>query len=486
MHSPITRIFTGVSLLALAACSPSNNPPVDASSDTGSVLDTGVATDGAPTDTGVATDASGDGGAMPFIPATPQNLNLSMMGHDRLFGVTFAPSGHFFAVGTIADTTEATADHRTLLVKFLPTGQIDTSFGTNGRATHNITVGTNGEVARGIVVQSTGKIVVSATVEAPGAMDMRDRNIALARFNADGSIDSSFGTMGVVTLDLSAGALNGTTYTADSAWALTQDSMGRLIVTGLQRRMGNLDSDFATVRLSADGARDMSFGTMGVHTLDLNNVDQTIRNATPLADGSLVVAGYYNFMSVIRPVLYKLTPAGALDPSFGMGGIYNELVLNGITEAYAAAMQGTSFVTAGYGRGPAPENIDWISLRINANGTRDTSYGTMGVARFDFMGFNDNARTLVVLPDERTLHVGGGRTSDSNSDGLVAMLTRNGALDTTFGTGGRRTFDFGGGSDFFWAVALNPAGTHAAIVGVKAVAAGMGNDDAVLLLQPVR
>ncbi|MBL8680607.1 MAG: hypothetical protein JNK05_15625 [Myxococcales bacterium] len=491
------RLFAASSLLALAACSPSNNPPADASNDTGIVsdsmvadsgivTDTGVTTDGAVTDTGVTDATAGDSG-MPFIPPTPQNLNLAMMGHDRLFGVTYAPSGHFFAVGTLSDTTEATADHRTLVVKFLPTGQLDTSFGTGGFATHNMVVGTNGEVARGIVVQSSGKIVVAATVEAVGAMEARDRNIALARFNADGTIDNTFGTMGVVTLDLSVGAVNGTGFTADSMWGLTQDSMGRLIVTGLQRRMGNLDSDFATVRLDADGVRDNSFGTMGVHTLDLDNVDQTMRNATPLADGSIVVAGYYTLMSVVRPVLFKLTPAGALDRSFGTNGVYSEVVLNGITEAYAAALQGTSFITSGYGRGPAPENIDWLSLRINANGTRDSSYGTMGVGRFDFMGFNDNARSLAVLPDERVLLIGGGRTSESNSDGLVMMLTRNGALDSSFGTNGRRTFDFGGGSDFFWSVATSPSGSHAAIVGVKSVGtSGMGNDDAVLLLQPVR
>jgi uncharacterized delta-60 repeat protein len=167
-------------------------------------------------------------------------------------------------------------------------------------------------------------------------------------------------------------------------------------------------------------------------------------------------------------------------------GIYTEVVLNGITEAYAAARQGNAFVTTGYGRGPAPENIDWISLRINANGTRDTSYGTMGVARFDYMGFNDNARTLAVLSDGRSLHVGGGRTSESNSDAMIMMVTRDGAPDTSFAPAGRRVFDLGGAADFFWGIAINPAGTHAAIVGVKSVGTGMGNDDAVVLFQPLR
>lgn len=473
------------SLLALAACSPSpmNNP--DASMEASTSYD-------ATPDSAVIDDASGpdasmtsDGGA---LPTTPQNLNLSSMGHDRLFGVAFNADGSFYAVGTMSDTTEASADFRTLLVKFTATGQIDRSWGNNGFVTRNIVTGTSGEVARGIIVQPSGKIVVGATVEATGAMDARDRNVAIVRFNSDGTPDTSFGTMGVTTLDLSDGAVSGTSYVADGMWSLSQYTDGRVVVSATQRRGGALDSDFAVVRLSVDGQRDMSFGTSGVYSLDIDNRSADIRTSTVLANGGIVVAGYYaDAMSITHPVLFQLTEAGALNPSFGTNGIYNEVVLNAATEAYAAAPQGTSFVTAGYGRNATSENLDWISLRITASGTRDRTYGTDGVARFDFMGFNDNARSLVVLPDERVLLIGGSRTSDSNSDATLAMLTRNGALDTTFGTAGKMRFDLGGGSDFFWSVALNPAATHVALVGVKSVGTtGMGNDDAVVMMLPVR
>jgi uncharacterized delta-60 repeat protein len=484
--------FASLSFFALAACSaPADNDPdaamrADASVDVGSIPDRPVLDDGGHgADVVMAADGS-DGGAV--IPTMPVNLNLSPMGHDRLFGVAFNTDGSFVAVGTYSDTTEASADVRTLLVKFTATGQIDRSWGSNGFVTRNLVVGTNGEVARGIIVQPSGKIVVGATVEASGAMDPRDRNIALARFNADGTPDDTFGTMGIVTLDLSAGAVSGSNYVADGMWSLSQYPDGRIVVSATQRRMGALDSDFAVVRLTVDGERDMTFGSNGVFSLDIDNSNAEIRTSTVLPDGSLVVAGYYrDAMSVVRPVLFKLTSAGTLDPSFGTNGIYNEVVLNAVTEAYAAVQQGTSFVTAGYGRNSSMENLDWISLRINGNGTRDRSYGVDGVARIDFMGFNDNARSLVVLPDDRLLLIGGARTSDSDSDAAVAMLTRNGALDTSFGTQGKMRFDLGGSADFFWGVALNPARTHVALVGVKGVGTtGMGNDDAVVMMLPVR
>ena len=424
-----------------------------------------------------------DGGA---TATSPTVIATSATGHDRLLGVAWGADGRFYGVGNVADGTEATADFRTQVRRFNADGTPDMSWGTLGVATHNLAVGTGGEVTRGVVVQRSGKVVVAATVEHAGAMDARDRDIALARFNADGTIDTSFGTNGVVTLDLSDGALDGTTYVADTAWALNAYPDDRLLVTGARKRDGNLDTDFAVVRLSADGARDGTFGSNGVASVDVNNRSATPRTATVLADGSVVMAGYMTDGGVVKPVLFKLTPAGQLDSTFGAGGIYTETVLPVVTEAYAARLQGTSFVTAGYGRATTMESIDWLSLRISAAGTRDLTYGTMGVARLDRAGFADNARDLAILPDNRVMLVGGGRSSDSDSDGMIAVLTANGQPDATWGNMGRRVFDFGGASDFFWAVAVSPDSNRVALVGTRAVAAGMGNDDSVVYVLPAR
>lgn len=428
-------------------------------------------------DAGATADA---GGSAPTVIAS------STTGHDRLFGVAWGASGRFYGVGVIADGTEATADFRTLVRRFNADGTPDMTWGTNGVATHNLAVGAGGEVARGVVVQSTGKVVVLATVEHAGAADARDRDVALARFNADGTLDTAFGTGGVVTLDLSDGVLDGETYVADSAWALVAYADDRLVISGSRKRDGGMDSDFAVVRLSADGARDMTFGTAGVASVDVNNRSASARTVTILADGSIVGAGYMSDGGVVKPVLFKLTPAGQLDATFGTGGVYTETVLPVATEAYAARLQGTSFVTAGYGRGSSTENLDWLSLRISAAGVRDATYGTMGVARLDRMAFNDNARDLAILSDNRVLMVGGGRSSETNSDGMIAMLTADGQRDTTFGANGVRVFDFGGASDFFWAVSISPDQSRAAIVGTRAVASGMGNDDGVVYVLPLR
>jgi uncharacterized delta-60 repeat protein len=160
-----------------------------------------------------------------------------------------------------------------------------------------------------------------------------------------------------------------------------------------------------------------------------------------------------------------------------------------VAEAYDVALQGTNFVTAGYGTNGLPgESLDWLSLRVTANGMLDSTYATNGAARIDMAGNNDNARSLIVLPDNRIVIVGGGRPATDNADAMVAILTPEGQPDTTFGPFGQagwKSWDLGGGSDFFWDVALSPDGKLAAAVGTKAVGMAPGNDDGALLLLPI-
>jgi len=475
-------VLGAVAAVSLGACgggdedSPStatDSGVAEVATDTGVAIDTGVGTD---TGTDVATDAP------PVAAAKLTNLELSKTFHDRLYGLAYAPSGELFATGVLGESAD---DLAMIVVKFKKDGSLDTTFGTMGIAKKNVIAKKAGEVARGIVVQSTGKIVIAGTVEHEGATDERDRDIAVVRFNADGTVDSSFGTAGVVILDLSAGELVGTTYVADNQWGLSLGAADALVVTGVQKATGRTDSDFAIVKLKADGARDTTFGTNGVATVDIDNLSTTMRTATVLSDGSVVGAGYYTDADkVVRPVLFKLTPTGTLDTTFGKSGIFNEALLPAAAEAYGAAPQGSSFITVGYGRATTTESLDWLSFRIGGDGKQDKTYGTSGMARLDLAGNNDNGRALVVLPDQRVFMVGGGRPAADNSDGMTALLTKDGAPDTTYGPKGIKTWDLGGPNDFFWGVAVSPAKDQIAVVGLKGAATG-GTDDAVLLTMPM-
>jgi uncharacterized delta-60 repeat protein len=430
--------------------------------------------------------ASGVCAAGKCASGAPLILPISAAGHDRFFGATFDAQGNIYAVGVTAPGTDSSTDYATVVAKLTPQGVLDTTFGAGGFAIKNVFVGANGEVTRGIVVQSTGKIVVAGAVEHAGAADPRDRDMFAARFNADGTLDTTFGTGGVAILDLSDGEVVGNGFVADSQWGLAVYPDDRLVISGGQKREGATDTDWAIVRLTANGARDTTFGTNGVFSLDVDNVNNNPRNPTILPDGSVISSGYYTSNGVILPGIFKLTPNGTLDTTFGVNGVFNQPVFAAQTEAYGVALQGTKLVTTGYGRNDsAEESLDWVSLRLTANGKLDPSYGINGAVRVDVAGFSDNSRSLTVLPDGRIALVGGGRATSGDVDGMVAILTPNGQPDTAFAPFGWKLYDLGGVSDFLWGVAVAPSGKYMALSGIKSNGSGAGNDDGAILLVPV-
>jgi uncharacterized delta-60 repeat protein len=342
--------------------------------------------------------------------------------------------------------------------------------------------------------------VVSGTIEHAGAVDTRDRDIALVRINPDGTKDTTFGADGVVQLDLSTGIVSGSSFLADSAWGLASYADNRLVVSGGRVRDGGTDTDFALVRLSADGVPDETFGLHGVFVLDTTVVGVEHNNASPRgvtilpgSDGVLGTGYQPKPGANTSPVVYKVDDHGVLDTSFGDAGVFHQSLLDEQTECYAAVVQplatgGYKLVTTGYGKQLAAETTDFVSLRLSSAGSVDTTYGEQGLVRLDIGGFGDNSRNLLVLPDSRIVLVGGGRRDATNVDGIVAVLDSDGIPDSAFAPNGFKTFDLGGPADFFWGVALSPDKGTLAVAGIR----GVGNaptpasasDDAALLLLP--
>ena len=245
-------------------------------------------------------DPEGRGGVASLeLPTfdTVRTMPLSTGEHDRLLGAAFDSLSRLHGAGWVAQG----ADQLMAVARFRPDGQLDPTFGTNGVASVNVASGGKAaELARGVVVQSGGKVVISGTIEHDPAATgdgARDTDIALARFDQSGKLDPSFGSGGVVKLDLSTGVADGGSFRGDTAWGLTGLANDKLAVVGAQvgAGEGRKDVDFAVVRLNADGRRDTSFGTDGVAVVGVApGVSETPKTAVELADGRLVVSGYAN------------------------------------------------------------------------------------------------------------------------------------------------------------------------------------------------
>jgi uncharacterized delta-60 repeat protein len=449
------RLLSGlaIGLLALGACSNDDDgePTTQA----------GGETKGTETPTGL--DASfGNGGVLA--------LPLSSDAHDRLLAVANGPDGSLYAAGW----TSPGGDNAMMLAKIGADGKLDSTFGKGGLATVNVAVGGKTvEVARAVAVQPDGKIVISGPVEkdpkATGAA-AKDTDIAVVRFDASGKPDPAFGKGGTAVIDLGPGKAVGESYVADNSWGMAALAGGRLVLFGSTAAADRNDADYAIVGLTSAGARDSAFGTKGITTVDVNGATDNARGVVAQPDGKLVFGGYSrDSAGVINPVIIRTTSDGKLDSAFGKDGVATDSVLpGGVAEAYGIALQGDKFVLAGYGRGAsADEKVDMMSMRFNADGSWDKTYGTDGLTRIDIAGDADRGRNLVVLPDGRVLVVGSGSPEAGKSDAMVVLLDKDGKPASRFGTDGRVLSELGGPGDAWFGVTLAGDGKSVTIAGYK-------------------
>jgi uncharacterized delta-60 repeat protein/uncharacterized repeat protein (TIGR01451 family) len=165
--------------------------------------------------------------------------------------------------------------------------------------------GDGSAVARGIALQADGEIVAAGNT---------DIDFALARYNADGSLDPSFGSGGRVTTDFAGGS--------DIASDLVLQAGGKIVVAGTA--VVGSSEDFALARCNADGSLDPSFGSGGKVTTDFSSgfvggTDEASGVAVQ-GDGKIVAAGRADLAGSTGFGLARYNPDGSLDPSFGSGG----------------------------------------------------------------------------------------------------------------------------------------------------------------------
>ncbi|MCI0573661.1 MAG: hypothetical protein L0Y66_23235 [Myxococcaceae bacterium] len=329
-----------------------------------------------------------------------------------------------------------------------------------------------------------------------------DTDMALVRLNENGTVDPSFGTQGIARVDLATGSGSN----RDSVYGVARDSQDRLVLFGSTKGTGaRVDVDRAVVRLTPNGARDVSFASEGVHTLDIANLNDTTRNGFVQADGKIVVSGYTSQPTGVgtqaanKIVLLRLNENGTADTSFGVGGVVNSAPfvpadpINtpwGIAEAYAVGRTSHGeYVTTGYGRAASSGKVDLVSFRYTDTGARDMTWNTSGSQVLDLVGEDDRGRNLVVLPDDRVLMVGSGIPTAGNIDAMLVMLRADGSLDTDFDPNGYKLYSYGGASEAFFGAALSPTNDRVAVVGHRVGAAGGAtdddDDDSILLVMPL-
>ncbi len=326
-----------------------------------------------------------------------------------------------------------------------------------------------------------------------------DSDIAVVRFNVDGTQDTTFGAGGVTHVDFGTGRDG----TRDSLWDVRVDNSDRVVLFGNKRADGTRsDTDRVVARLTAAGALDTTFGSSetpnGFSVLNLSNLNDGMRYGFIQPDGKIMASGYTSMPTGVgaqganRIVLQRLNDDGRSDDTFGWKGVVTSAPFQaqsetnpewGMAEAYAVGMQSDGkYVTTGYGRTASSGTVDLVSFRYTAAGDLDPTWGTGGSVVLDLAGDNDRGRNMVVLNDDRVLHVGSGTLGAQNNQALLLMHTRDGQPDTSFAPEGYKTFSLERPDQAFFGVARSADGNWAAAVGYRA--GGNQNDDGILAIIP--
>lgn len=286
------------------------------------------------------------------------------------------------------------------LARLAADGSMDTSFGTGGRVLTEVS-GTSESGARALAIQADGKIVMAGSARVPSSTKGKNapstnRAVLLVRYNANGTLDTSFGTGGIVLDNYSAGddlpGLNGVALQSD----------GKIVVAG---SVGvALDSGFVR-RYHTNGSLDTSFGSGGTIVIGADlSVSPSV--AVDTDDRILFASGVAG-----DGVIARYDEDGALDTTFGASGWF-ETGLSGDDAVRGLAVLSDGSIAAG-GQ-TLPVTGDGFTLRLDADGALDTTHADDGISDLTTPGDSDHESIFDFLVDANGDYViCGGKAGDS-------------------------------------------------------------------------
>ncbi len=328
-----------------------------------------------------------------------------------------------------------------LLTILLPSGfsqdvdaatyQFDPTFNGVGYVTHNNAAGgDSGDFARAIAMQPDGKYVTAG--ESRGtSIDM-----AVWRYNTDGTLDTTFNGVGYAVHSNAAGG----TFT-DTARSVQVQNDGKIVIVG-----NSADADFTGQmviwRYNANGTLDTTFGGTGFVVYSSAQYEPNQANSLViLSDGKYLITGYSDYDMII----WRYNSNGTLDTTFGGTGFvkYTSPTPFDPVEGSGIVVQedGKYVVTGWRGNG-------MMIWRYNTNGSLDTSFNSTG-----YVVFGGSYKAKAVGIDSNNKIVVAGETTDASHDMMVWRYNSNGTIDTTFNGVGYNSFNGPGNSwDAAWSI----------------------------------
>jgi uncharacterized delta-60 repeat protein len=343
---------------------------------------------------GTADTSFGTGG----VASTPVGV-----GDALISGLALQSNGSILVTGWAIASTRPLTDYAFATARFTVNGALDTSFGSGGIVVTNVKSATGNspgeDRASAVAVQSDGKIVVAGFSE-QGA-NIYTEDFAVVRYNANGSLDSSFGSGGIsVTPNFGGGQ--------DLANGLAIQSDGKIVVAGQVIPSNGNPALMAVARYTSSGQLDSTFNSTGIVTMaPAGSTNAGLIGVVVQNTGRIVVSGWCT-LGPQDLALARLTTAGQLDTTFGSAGT-GYAVSTDMAIGRSLVQANGKLYTSGRvdpAEPPSSGTIDLGVAAFTAEGTADTSFGTVGVVALDYGGTDDRGRSLTVQEDGKIVVTG--------------------------------------------------------------------------------
>jgi uncharacterized delta-60 repeat protein len=332
------------------------------------------------------------------------------------------PDGKIVVMETLQPIINDNSNHEVFFARYNSNGTLDTSFDSDGQL--NYSYFSLNDNATDFDIVGT-KIIVSGNTEE----DYTTNKIAIARLNSNGTFDNSFDADGKLFYTFPFAGY-------DVATCSKLQSDGKLVVGSVSYLN---ETRFTVSRYNVDGTLDLSFGINGVTVIN-RYAQGELKSIDFDSNGKIVVAGGTTNFDVFR-----LNSNGILDSTFGTNGFATSPGVFAGASAVKVLSTGKILIA-----GSVASTINsifsgnYLLARLNSNGTNDTTFGTNG---FTSVGSTDSQEELVdleVQSDGKILTLGF-IPNGSDVDSVVFRYNSNGTLDTTFNGNGIATFGGAGG-----------------------------------------
>lgn len=387
---------------------------------------------------------------------------------DAIQGVAIDGSGRIVAVGY------STVDsHRDFAVaRYNADGSLDTTFNASGPKPGVLTTSTdpNDDEAYGVAIQSDGKIVVAGY-----GYNYGHRRVVVARYTAAGTLDApAFTASGFATLQIE---------NDSRAYAVALQSDGKIVIGGYSGSLTEpYPNRFALARFNTNGTLDTTFNTggstPGTVVTPVGSTDDRIHALAIVGGDAIYAAGYSSNGSTNRFAVARYTSSGTLDtafnPSGGTPGTVVTLMGSGNASANAIAVSSAGVLVAGKAYNGATD--DFALVRYTTAGDLDPSFDVDGKVMTDVtVGRPDEATAVAVAGDGRIWAAGTTQDASFRYFALV-RYEADGSIDETLnaaGTPGRLAISLGTEDSTCYGMAVQPADGKVVLAGSAETASGV-------------